>query len=295
MRDPNRTLALPDGRALGLAEYGDSRGIPLFFFPGTPGSRLIHPPDEVTRSCGVRLIALERPGFGLSRFQRRRKLLNWPRDVAACADALGLDRFAVVGLSGGGPYALACAYRLPHRVTAAAVIGGVGPVDVPGGMDEMPRIRQVGAMVARYMPWMLRPLLWLTSNPHRDPERFYARMCAGVSDVDRAVLARPEMKAQLMASYLEATRQGMHGFAREAIILSSPWGFRLEDVRIPVHLWHGEADHNVSLSAARHMAHALPDCRATFLPDEGHWLILTYWDHILSGLIGAQRIPHYGR
>jgi pimeloyl-ACP methyl ester carboxylesterase len=286
MNHSGQTVSLPDGRVLGVAEHGDPHGIPLLFFPGTPGSRLIHPPDEVTRARGVRLISIERPGFGLSSYQRRRTLLKWPRDVAACADALGLSRFAVAGLSGGGPYALACAYRLPHRVTAAAVIGGVGPVDVPGGIDEMPRVRQLGAMVARYVPWLLRPVLWWTSNPRRDIERFYEHMCSGASDVDRAVLARPEMKRLLTASYLEATRDGLRGFAREAVILSNPWGFRLEDVRIPVHLWHGEADHNVSLSAAQYVARTLPDCRATFLPDEGHWLVLTYWDRILGDLIG---------
>ncbi len=286
MSHPGQTISLPGGRVLGMAEYGDPHGIPLLFFPGTPGSRLIHPPDEVTCARGVRLIAIERPGFGLSSYQRGRTLLKWPRDVAACADALGLSRFAVAGLSGGGPYALACAYRLPHRVTAAVVIGGVGPVDVPGGMDEMPRVRQVGALVARYAPWLLRPLLWWTSNPRRDVERFYERMCSGASDVDRGVLARPEMRRLLTASYLEATRDGLRGFARESIILSRPWGFRLEDVRVPVCLWHGEADHNVSLSAARYVARTLPDCRATFLPDEGHWLILTYWDRILGDLIG---------
>jgi pimeloyl-ACP methyl ester carboxylesterase len=285
MTDPGKTISLPDGRVLGIAEHGDPHGIPLLFFPGTPGSRLIHPPDEVTRARGVHLIVVERPGFGLSSYQRGRTLCKWPLDVASCADALGLSRFAVAGLSGGGPYALACAYWLPHRVTATAVIGGVGPVDVPGGLGDMPRIRRLGAVVARYAPWLLRPLLWWTSNPRRDIDRFYERMCSGASDVDRKVLARPEMKELLTASYLEATRSGLRGFCREAIILSNPWGFCLEDVRLPVHLWHGEADHNVSLSAARHVARTLPDCRAIFLPDEGHWLILTHWDRILSDLV----------
>jgi pimeloyl-ACP methyl ester carboxylesterase len=280
-------IRLPDGRALGYAEYGDSTGKPVLFFTGAPSSRFLHPPTGLTEALGARLIVVERPGFGLSDFQPRRTLLDWPDDVAAAADALGIDRFAVVGISAGGPYAAACAYKIPRQLTAIAIVSGVGPMDLPGAIEEMPRVRRLGARVARSAPWLLRPILWLVSNPHRNPEEFFARMLSGNSDVDRAILSRPGMKAMMMGNYLEATRPGMRGFARESIIVSNPWGFRLKDITVPVYLWHGEEDANVSLSAARRLAEAIPNCRATFLPGEGHWLILDHWEEILTALLSS--------
>ena len=278
-------IRLPDGRALGYAEYGDPAGKPVIFFTGAPSSRFLHPPTEPTEALGARLIVLERPGFGLSDFQPRRTLLDWPDDVATATDALGIERFATAGISAGGPYAAACAYKIPQRLTKVAIISGVGPMDLPGALEEMPKVRQLGTRVARTAPWFLTPILWLVSNPHRDPERFYERMLSGNSDADRALLSRPEMKAMLLRNYLEATRAGMRGFARESIIVSNPWGFSPADIAVPVYLWHGEDDANVSLSAARHLAETIPNCQARFLPGEGHWLILRHWEKILSELL----------
>jgi pimeloyl-ACP methyl ester carboxylesterase len=278
-------IRLPDGRALGYAEYGDPHGKPVVFFTGAPSSRFLHPPTEPTEALGARLIVLERPGFGLSDFQPRRTLLDWPDDVAAAADALKLGRFAVAGISAGGPYAAACAYKIPQHLTKVAIISGVGPMDLPGALEEMPKVRQLGTRVARTAPWLLTPILWLVSNPHRDPERFYERMLSGNSEADRALLSRPEMKAMLLRNYLEATHAGMRGFARDSIIVSSPWGFSPADIAAPVYLWHGEDDANVSLSAVRHLAETIPNCQARFLPGEGHWLILGHWEEILSELL----------
>lgn len=278
-------IKLPDGRSLGYAEYGDRTGRPVFCFHGTPSSRLLHAPEGPTVSLGVRLIVVERPGFGLSDFQHRRKVLDWPEDVTALADSLGVDRFPVVGISAGGPYAAVCADKIPERVTRAAIVSGVGPIDVAGSMREMPRIRRAGSAVARYAPGLLPIILWFAANPNRDPERFYRSMASGNSPIDREILSRPEVKRMLMDNFQEAMRAGVRGFVQDTIILSRPWGFRLEDISIPVDLWHGEADANVSISAARHMARAIPNCRSTFLPGQGHWLFYEYWEAILRQLL----------
>jgi pimeloyl-ACP methyl ester carboxylesterase len=276
---------LPNGRRLGYATYGDPKGEPILFFPGTPSSRLMHPPEEPSKQLGVRVIVIERPGFGLSDFQPGRSILDWPEDVVAFSDGLNLDRFAIAGISAGGPYAAACAYKIPQRLTGVAIISSVGPVDVPGGIEEMPRIRRLGEFIAKRFPLILRPILWLMSNPKRNPERFFQRMVSGNSAIDREILSRPSIKGMLMKSYLEATRNGLQGFAHEAVLLSNPWGFSLDEILLPVHLWHGEQDANVSLSAARYMAETISGCRATFLADEGHWLILRHWEEILSALL----------
>ena len=132
VEERDRIVRLADGRALAYAEWGAPDGFPVFGFHGSPGSRRTHLGEEAPRSADVRLILPDRPGFGLSDPQPGRALLDWPRDVAALADHLGVDRFAVYGFSGGGPYALACAWAMPERVTAAAVVGGEGPIrDVP--------------------------------------------------------------------------------------------------------------------------------------------------------------------
>ena len=276
---------LSDGRHLGYAEYGDRKGRPVLLFPGTPGSRLVHPPEGPTRSLGVRLLVIERPGFGRSDFCPGRTLLDWPSDVKAFADALHIDRFPVVGLSAGGPYAAACALRITGRLSGAAIVSGVGPMDAPESLAQMPFVRRIGATVAARAPWLVRPLLWFTANPQRNVERFFERMASGASEVDQRVLADPELREMLMGSYLEATRRGLRGFAHESIVLSTPWGFRPQEIAAPVQLWHGEQDRSVPLSSARYLAATMCNCESTFLPTEGHWLILSHWADILARLL----------
>jgi pimeloyl-ACP methyl ester carboxylesterase len=137
-------ITLADGRSVGYAEHGDRGGRPVLYFPGTPSSRLLHPPEAPAVSLGVRVMVVERPGFGLSDFQKVRGLVDWPGDVSAFADALGIDRFPVVGVSAGGPCAAVCACRIPERLTKAAIVSGMGPTDRPGLVEETPRARRAG-------------------------------------------------------------------------------------------------------------------------------------------------------
>lgn len=279
-------IRLGDGRRMGFAQYGDPAGRPLFFFQGTPSSRLLHPDQTITRSLGVRHIQLDRPGFGLSDFQPGRTLLDWPDDVAEVADRLGIERFAVVGVSGGGPYVAACAYRIPQRLTAAAMVGSVAPLDAPGMAASLPTVRRVGAAIGRYAPWLLRPLMWLTQNPQRNPERFFQQYTSHNLVPDRVLLDQPEFRDMLKANYLEATRQGMRGFAWETRIMSRPWGFGLEAISFEIHLWHGEEDTSTPPVMARYMAETIPNCRARFFPREGHFLMFTRWRELLITLLG---------
>lgn len=285
MAPRDQTIRLPSGRLLGYAEYGDPLGRPVFYFHGTPGSRLLHPDEEVTRGLGARLILLERPGFGLSEFQPGRTLLDWPDDVTGAAGKLGFDRFAVVGISGGGPYAAACASKIPDRLTAAAMVSSGGPIDMPGAAAGMPWVRRIGAMIGHKAPWLLRPLIWLFQNPHRNPSRFFERYTAHNPEPDRHLLNQPEFRKMLEASYAEATRQGIRGFAWEVRIFTQPWDFRLEDIRMTVDLWHGNRDTSTPLPMAQRMADTLPSCRARFLAGEGHFLLFKRWSEILAPLI----------
>ncbi len=130
----NNILILPDGRRLGYAEYGDPEGWPLMFFHGTPGSRVMARfAAPKAREMGVRLIAPERPGFGLSDFKPQRQLLDWAEDVRELAEVLNLERFAVAGVSGGGPYVAACAWKMPARLSRRRDHQRFGPVGPPPG------------------------------------------------------------------------------------------------------------------------------------------------------------------
>ena len=281
-----RQIRLFDGRALAYAEYGLSDGKPVFFFQGTPSSRLFHHPDEsIAVSLGARIITIDRPGFGLSDPKPNRTLLDWPDDVMELADALALEQFAVGGISGGGPYVAACAQKIPHRLTKAGIVSGGGPTDTPVGTEGMSRQRRIGATVARLVPGLLPALLGLMSNPHRDPDKFFEDIYSQSSDTDQAILARPEIRAMLVENWLEATRPGVDGYAHEARLFSTPWGFQLQDITMLVHLWHGTDDRSTPLTMAYHMWHTIPRCRAKFFPGEGHFLLFDHWEEILATLV----------
>lgn len=270
---------------MGYAEYGNPEGRPVFLFHGTPSSRLLHPDEAITAALGVRLIVMDRPGFGRSDFQPGRTFLDWPDDVEELADLQLIDRFAVVGGSGGGPYVAACAYQTPQRLVAAAMVGSMGPVDVQGATEGMPWIRIAGASIGRRAPWLLRPLMWLLQHPGRNPERFFNRYTAHNPQPDRILLAQPEFQSMLKASYAESARQGIRGFAWEVRLVSHPWGFRLEDIPMEVQIWHGGLDTSTPLAMAQYMANAIPNSRFVIRPNEGHFMLYTHWQEILTSLL----------
>ncbi|MEW6094629.1 MAG: alpha/beta hydrolase, partial [Chloroflexota bacterium] len=199
-------FTLLNGQTLGYAEYGDLRGKPVFFFHGTPGSRFFRPYDEITARLGVRLICVERPGYGESTFQPGRRILDWPNDIAQLADALGLEKFAVAGHSGGGPYVEACAYALPDRVTAAAVLCGAGPMNTTNATQGMTALNKFGLTVGRYIPWPLwRGLIWFFFHKRaEDPSADIDRLTGRRPLADEEQISRPEVREACIQSEVEA-------------------------------------------------------------------------------------------
>ena len=278
---------LSDGRIIAYEEYGEPGGKPLFFFHGTPGSRLFRPPDAVTRRFDVRLICLDRPGYGGSTFQPKRQILDWPMDVADLADALGLERFAVAGHSGGGPYALACAARLPERVTTAAVLSGAGPVDAPHAADGLTFLHWLAFKIGHYTPWLLTRFLvwWFFRKSAKDPARAIDIDQRDRSGADDEVLKIPGVRENCIASDIEAYRQGLTAFAWEVRLLTRPWGFGLNEIKIPVYLWHGTVDDFTTMGMAKNMAKQIPNCKAFFYEGEGHMLLIPRWEEILNRVV----------
>lgn len=279
-----RTIELPDGRRIGCLETGDPAGRPVFAFHGLPGSRLQrHPDGTLAARAGLRVLHLERPGFGWSTPQPGRRLADWPRDVAACADALGLARFRVIGISGGGPYAAACAHALPDRVARAALVSGVGPPgSMPGGMTRLARL---GFRLAPRWPGLVRAAFApLAQVALRAPGRYLDRVAAHMDPADRPILARPAVRAMFAQDYQAAFAQGLGAFAEDLAILASPWGFAPAAIAVPVAIWHGEADRMVPASASRFLAAEIPGAEARYFPGEGHFMVFERWPEALGWL-----------
>jgi pimeloyl-ACP methyl ester carboxylesterase len=271
---PEMTITLPDGRRLGCVECGDPGGKPIFCFDGWPSARwgALLKEDEACK-VGVRLIGTDRPGMGISDFQRGRKLIDWPADVAALADALGIDRFAVWGISGGAPFALACAHQLPDRVAACGVVSGTAPLDI--SLHHYPPAARQQFILARRFPWLIRFMLWQMTGRHymRDFETARAAFYDGfqyAAEPDKALIDDP---GNTLAIHMlrEAFRQGLRGPAYEGRILLQDWGFRLADITLAhMYVWHGELDSLTPVAVARAVAERIPHCEVAFFPDEAH-------------------------
>src|SRR5918998_25550 len=199
VRSEDRMVRLRDGRRLGYAEYGDPQGSPVLFFHGLGTTRVICPPDDGTALRErIRLVAVDRPGIGISDRRPRRRLLDWPADVVQLADHLEIERFAVVGWSGGGPYAAACGYLLPHRVRKVGMVSSPAPLSGVPEADYLLRFHRTAAHAAGRAPWMIRLALWHWGRPQRrDPETLFedsvARMCAA----DPGLLAEPALRRRM--------------------------------------------------------------------------------------------------
>lgn len=278
-----RRIVLADGRSLAYAECGAPDGCPVLAFHGLPGSRLQRHPDEsIARAAGLRVVHVDRPGFGRSSPQHGRTIADWPRDVAALADRLGLDRFAVAGISGGGPYALACAASLGGRVSRAAIASGVGP---PGSMAGRMTVARLGFFLAAHAPWSLRaPVAAVARLAVHDPQRYLDLLAARMAPADRPILARPEVRAMFAQDLREAFRHGVEAFVADLRLVGRPWGFPLDRIACEVALWHGEEDRVVPASAALHLAGMIPGARTHFAPREGHFMVLDRWPEICAWL-----------
>lgn len=280
-------MELDDGRRLGYAAYGPPDGDPLLFFHGTPGSRYARVPDRTALvDRGVRQITLERPGFGLSTHDPDRELLDWPDDVAVAADALGLDRFAAVGHSGGGPYALACAARIPERLTAVGVTGGLGPLSAPGATDGMSLANRIGFRLAP-LPLVLWPFLWYRVRAIRsDPGGFVDAWADEAAPADARVLADPAVRTVFRQNFPAAVAQGPKAPLTETRLHVRDWGFDLGDVDTHLHVWHGEDDVFTPVAMAEHVTAAVPSATLHRTPDAGHLLHFERWDALLTTLQG---------
>lgn len=283
-------LLLPDGRRLGYARYGRDEHWPILFFHGTPGSRhTAHLAGLVGSAQDARVIALERPGFGLSDPLPGREIADWPADVAAAADALGLDRFSVLGYSGGGPFSLATAAALGDRVASLAIVSGMGPLYGAAAEAQLSAMQRMRRWAIGHASPLVRLGAWRVDRQvKRDVARFLAGRLEASPLADRVHMERPEIRAVMQQDLLEAYRQGGAATAHEVALLARPWARDLGEVTQPTQLWHGSEDAVVPLWLAEATVELVPHARRRFLSGLGHLLLLDHMDAILGQLLAAR-------
>lgn len=285
----SNTLLLDDGRQLGYAQYGLLTGYPVFYFTGGQSSRIDGKQfSSKAEALKIRLITVDRPGMGLSDFLPNRQFLDWPSDVAALADHLEIDTFSVFGLSGGGPHALACAYKLPDRVIRVGIVSGAAPFDMPNRSKNMWMPIKIMYFLASKFPKLHRQALNAQAKSLSDPEKFMKQMKMGLPEPDQVFLERDEESGKnFIQAGIEGYRNGIEGDAWEWQLYVSPWNFDLESIQQPAFLWFGAVDGMVPAAMGEYMHAKLPNSQLKIVPDGGHLsTIHNYINEILLRMIG---------
>ena len=237
----DHVIKIRDGRRLGYAEYGDSNGKPLFYFHGWPTSRLqAQLMEKMAEKLHARIISIDRPGYGLSTFKKDRTLLDWSDDVVELADQLKIKKFAVMGVSGGGPYAAVCAYKIPERLTKVGVVVGMAPTYIPGILDGTSLLAKIGwANYAKFPPLRRVAAFLHYINTKYGSSLGLHRFLFGAKS-DQKIYADPNIRQAARRNYKEAFRTGYKGAELDLKLYTNNWGFNLKDIKAKVHLWYGE-------------------------------------------------------
>jgi pimeloyl-ACP methyl ester carboxylesterase len=277
----HETLTLPDGRRLAYCECGEQRAPAVFVFHGLPGSRLECHPDAV-RCRSARLVMTDRPGFGASDPHPQRELLDWPSDVAALADHLGVDAFSICAWSGGGPYGLACAYSLSERVRNLVLISSISMLDDERVFEGMWPSNAWVLRCARHAPYLLRlPVSLLGAIASWSPAWRLDELAGHLCPSDQAALADPRLRELMLADTREALRMGPAAVERELALIARDWRFDLGQIRTPVTLIHGDDDAITPPPMGTLLAQRLRNCRFIRRRGEGHFLMFTHWKAII--------------
>jgi pimeloyl-ACP methyl ester carboxylesterase len=278
-------ITLPDGRKLSYAEFGKPDGHPVIYFHGGGAcSRLdlLLLGNELISQSGIRMIAPDRPGIGQSDFQPNRGFSDYPQDILFLADTLGLNKFSVLGISGGGGYVSACAAKIPDRLWSAVVVSGAWEID---DLRDLPTFtRWFYALIKKFPGVYSIALQLLLKSLQGSPEKLLANFKKQSPAVDYAIL---ESRVQaFQASLNEAIYQGIQGIAWDIQLYFRPWDFNLEEIQIPLTFFHGGQDRNVPISMAKRAIDRLPTARLITYPDEGHIsIVINQFEAIAHALV----------
>ena len=290
-----KTIQLSDGRNLAYLVVGDPEGRPVFYFHGGPGSRLeglIY--DDISQQLGIRMIAVDRPGYGLSDVQKNRTYLDWADDIGKLADHLDIDRFAVMGWSSGGPYAAAVAHQIPERLTVAAIVSGEGPYtseDYP--QSVMTDNTFHGSGINKLFIWSANQGTWLIRTLMRMMRIMIFRDAIGLMEnsSDGMMTAKDIeffKRREYAAAQIEAFRQGAEGVTRDFTLERLDWPFEFEDIHTRVLVFHGENDGGVDMRIGEYVCTRIPSCDEPIIyPGEGHSVIYYRYNEIIQAMLDA--------
>ncbi len=282
-------VSLDNGRELAWCEYGDPAGRPVVGLHGTPGSRLaaalFH---EAAVDAGIRLVSPDRAGYGHSSLVVDRRLVDFGADIEVVVDRLGIDRFGVVGVSGGGPHALACAHWFGERLTGCCVVSGTAPNDFDGWNDGMMPVNRVltgaNARSERLGRIIQNAFVGLA---RRRPDQTMDQILKSAPASDRVVLERPEVREWLLADLAGSSATTGDAAAQDFALIMRPWGFDLAELTIPIDFWQGDADVNVPPSHGSRQAEAVQNGTLHECPGEGHFLLVGHAAEILAAALEA--------
>ena len=281
-----REIGRNNGRVLGVSEYGDPQGFPVLAFHGIPGTRLMfRPTDEIARRLGLRIIAPDRPGFGCSTPQRGRTLQDWLPEVEAVLAAYGIDRFSLIGVSGGSPFATATAAHYGDRVAAKILIGPMGPIADLKGQVETSRLARAFFLGVPNVPGLLRGTLMPANALFRlSPSLKYEIFLAALPAADRKILRQPGRKGMVIEDVRESLKQDGDGMRTDLRIFSRPWNVDYAAIRARSVLWQGLGDTIVPVEVALGLGELIPECRIERIPNAGHFWIYDNIESVLSEL-----------
>lgn len=274
---------LPDGRHLRGLESGPQHGQVVLLFHGAPNSRYFLPPEA---GRDYRIVTFDRPGYGgSSPASHQRRVADVGGDVVHLMDALSIDRAVAVGVSAGGPYALASAAALPNRIAGVALVSSIGPIERREATRDMNRTNRLAFTIARFLPFLLRPAISGMAREARvAPEALLDQSGSDFSTPDRQAMQRPDLREMYLRDLPEAYAQGAVGHASDLCRLARPWGFRMSDVGVPVTIWQGGQDQNVPPRMAEELAAELPDAKIRREPQLGHLLLFSKWKQIVEDI-----------
>ncbi|MBV1916377.1 MAG: alpha/beta fold hydrolase [Pseudomonadales bacterium] len=280
-------IPLEDGRILSYGDYGPSTGTPVVLFHHLFGSRQDKPDDETLLSrLGIRLIVPERPGRGLTSDTNTLSLLAWADDIRQLMEQLELDRFHVLGLSAGAPFAAACAAVLPQKVISVGILASQMPVDELPGAVKMSMVQRAITSLARRVPSVAHRLLESRyAKLLENPAETLARFKQGTNPADQLLHKDPKIYQVRLQNIHAASTRPSRIYAQELVTLFRPWGFRLSELKMPVLIWHGKQDDLYPFDHASAMANIIPNCKTLFEDDWGHFFPLKEWESILGTLI----------
>ena len=276
------TLLLKNGCQLAWNEYGAPAGEPLFYFHGIPGSQLeAGNADTIAKELGIRLISPGRPGNGDSDSLEAFSLIDWPKVVSQLADALSLDRFSILGFSGGGAFALACAHQIPERIKHMTLISSTAPYDTEVMQNNVnPAVKPLYDLSATDYDAAVE----LISQMVTSATALMDIMQAPLAEVDLKIFKQNEFYQHYLKNMTMTIHQGVNGIVSDLHCIAQPWQFNLEDIEIPVSLWHGHDDNNIGYTTAEYLADKLKNSSLYPQENSGHYFLFDKWLEVLTSV-----------